>query len=298
VTGEDHPDLFNDAIQAATRDTVEFASIVTTLARGLTQHKARRDRLRSERSNQVRRAQQAQERAERAGARARWAPASDRAWLRDAGLLDLGTAWSAAVPYADPASDRFEHSAQTAVRNCEERLRKLHPYAMSHYDRLRSEGMGRVEAMTEALPLFTRAPHAHQQPASPRPALRPGNGLGHAWGAAVHGPSRVDFEAERQRYRGKQILDGMEARRRGGLPLTEDEQRAALESATNLPAERISEVLWRPPAPAPAQQLWKQDFPFPITEVLKAAAAARTHPARPKRVRQARSRDAVHQRRR
>jgi hypothetical protein len=168
---------------------------------------------------------------------------------------------------------------------------------MDHYDRLRSEGMRREEAMMEALPLFMRAPHAHQQPTSPRSALRPGNGLGHAWGAATYGPNRVDFDNERQRYRGKQILDGMEARRRSGLPLSEDEQRAALESATNLPAERISEVVWRPPAPVPAQQLWKQDFPFPITEVLKAAASRARGSGEISSVRRAHGPEVVHQRR-
>jgi hypothetical protein len=63
----------------------------------------------------------------------------------------VARAWSAAAAYADD-----DPGAAAALARCEDRMRHLHPYAMSWYDRLRSEGAGRFEAMHDALPLFAR----------------------------------------------------------------------------------------------------------------------------------------------
>ena len=127
------------------------------------------------RSQQELRELRGQERAARELARAGWASAHDRRWLAQAGLVEVGRAWSAAAAYADADPD-----AATALGRCEDRLRHLHPYAMAWYDRLRSQGAGRFDAMRDALPLFGRAPHARPGgPGTVRPALavgRPSDG--------------------------------------------------------------------------------------------------------------------------
>jgi hypothetical protein len=75
--------------------------------------------------------------------------------------------WAAAAACVDD-----DPAALSALRKCEERLRKLHPYAMAWYDRLRGEGTGAVEAMRQAVPMFGRASYARPgDPAVVRPAL-------------------------------------------------------------------------------------------------------------------------------
>jgi hypothetical protein len=110
--------------------------------------------------------------------RAGWAPALDPAWLREATLLQVARAWSAAVPYSDRAVPWYEPAAATAMRKCEERLRDLHPYAMGRYDRLRADGLGPAEAMQEAAPLLARPPRARDSSSTPRPMLTAGDELG------------------------------------------------------------------------------------------------------------------------
>jgi hypothetical protein len=156
---------------------------------------------------------------------------------------------------------------------------------MARYDRLRGDSTDPVDAMRQAAPLFMRRPGVHDQPGAPRrPALEPGNGLGHSWVAAMHGPSREEFEAYQTALqvlrRGSQILHGMHARaaRTGLPPLGEDDQRIALENTTSLPAAAISHVV------SPTRRPWQQDFPFPIKEVLAVAAAdTRKLPAAPRK---------------
>lgn len=276
-----HPDLFQEAALIGARDALQFASVLVTVRRVLVQHKAERERLRAEQNEKAKRALKARARTELAAARARWAPANDPQWLRGAGLLDVAAAWGAAVPYADPASERFEQSAQAAVGKCESRLRDLHPYGMARYDRLRADGMGPVEAMQEAVPLFRRPAESYAQRAPLRPELGPGDGLGHSWGAAVHHPTRADFETEVQRRRGAQIIDGFQARaaRDGLQPLDLEEQRVALESVTNLRDDVIRGAVHAAPVvPSPRQRPWLQEFPFPIKEVVAAAASGKQTP--------------------
>jgi hypothetical protein len=277
MTGEEHLDPLTEAAQIAVRDTRRFVNLLAVAGRIIVRHQVASKRLREERDEQARRAMQAGLKAERAAARARWAPGNDRQWLRDAGLFDVAEVWAAAVPYADSAREMFEKSAESVVLNCESRLRDLHPYAMSRYDRLRADGRGPVEAMYEALPLFTRPARAYERPAQARSALEPGSGLGHEWVSAVHGPTRTDLEAERRRERGARILDGIQTRalRDGGVQLDQDEQRVALESTTSLTPRQIAATVQATPA-APAQRRpWQQDFPFPIKDVLAVAAAAK-----------------------
>jgi hypothetical protein len=107
--------------------------------------------------------------------------------------------------------------------------------------------------------------------------LAPGGGLDPWWAevAEVHRPTREDLETEMQRRRGAQILDRLQAHaaRYGQQPLYADEQYSALESLTNLPPKLIPRAV-QPVAAASAgpRPHWKQEFPFPITDVVAAAA--------------------------
>jgi hypothetical protein len=265
VIPESHPDPFAEAARDAARDAAQLATIVLAMGRVAVQYHQHR-------SEQERRAQEAEKEAERNATRLRWAPGNDRDWLRTAGLVDTATVWSAAVPYAGS-----DDSALSSVQNCERRLRDLHPYAMSRYDRLRADGIGPVEAMAEAVPLFARPRHAYEQPASPRAALQPGDGIEPSWALSGFDPDPAEEQAiaERQLRRGRWIVDGLQGRawQDGRPPLTEAEQRAALESATTLPAEIIPQVVRPPIATATRAEAWKQDFPIPIADVLAAVQA-------------------------
>jgi hypothetical protein len=181
MTAEEHSDPLTEAAQIAVRDARRFVNLLAAAGRIIVRHQAASKRVREERDRQAGRAMQAGLKAERAAARARWAPANDPQWLRDAGLLNVAEVWAAALPYADRARELFEKSSESAVLNCESRLRDLHQYAMSRYDRLRADGMGPLEAMHEAIPLFTRPARAYERTAQARSALEPGSGHGFEW---------------------------------------------------------------------------------------------------------------------
>ena len=286
MTADSHPDPFGEASHSVAREAAQFASIIVSLGRVVVKRKMNRQQLQAARTERERRALKAQQSAERAAARARWAPANDPAWLRNASLLDTAAVWGAAVPYADPSR---EPSAVSAVQNCEGRLRELHPYAMARYDRLRGDGLSPAEAMAEALPLFRRPPHAYERAAARRAALGPGDGLTPAWAESGFGPDfmQAEAETERQLRRGRWIVDGMQGRawQDGRPPLGEAEQISALESMTTLPAEIIPKVIRPARVTASAAPPWKQDFPIPIEQVL--AATQERKPAVPETARQA-----------
>jgi hypothetical protein len=263
----------------------------------------------AERDERARRALAAQIRAERDVARVGWAPALDPDWLLQADLYQAAYTWGQAMPYADRDVPWYQPAAATAMRRCEERLRDLHPYAMSRYDRLRGDGMGPADAMREAALLFARAPRAHDAPYTPRPVLDAATGENRTWAAA--GPAPVPGEpgspdlAEAQERRGRQIVAALQERapeqRRG--PLGESEQRTVLETITNLPADVIDRVVRTDtlagtsragdavPAANPAgvnasaasagqaARPWEKDFPVPIQAVV--ATAANATPVRP-----------------
>jgi hypothetical protein len=277
MIGDDHLDVVDEAIRSAAKDTVAIASILTALIRAGLDFKARVERLRVERDEQARKDQQAQLDAERAATRARYAPGNDSAWLRDAGLLEVARVWGAAVPFADRGSELFEESAESAVLNCEIRLRDLHPYAMSRYDRLRADGMEPAEAMYEALPLFARPVHAYEQTARARSALDAGDACGYQWAAAEHGPTRIGMEDWRQQQRGAQILEQAQARaiRDGGVPFGVSEQRVMLETTTSLTPRQIAATVRTAPSASAPRRPWREDFPFPIRDVLAVATAAK-----------------------
>ncbi|HEY5988536.1 MAG TPA: hypothetical protein VIV12_19470, partial [Streptosporangiaceae bacterium] len=133
----------------------------------------------------------------------------------------------------------------TAMRKSEERLRDLHPYAMAYYDRLRADGLGPAEAMYQAAPLFTRHPHAHDAPSTPRPAVHAGRGMA-PWTAPATqtGGTGSPAAADGLEQRARQIAQALQARARsqGRDPLGPDELRTVLETVTNLPRHVIDRI--------------------------------------------------------
>jgi hypothetical protein len=166
-----HPDPFRDAAHHAMQRFIQITSSAATGAQVLIHLRTAHAKLDAEQDEQERRALLAQAQADRAAARASWAPALDPDWLRQADLLEIARVWGAAAPHADPADPWHEPSAATARGRCEERLRDLHPYAMRQYDRFRGYGYPPIDAMQEAAPFFTYAPEPRDAGYQPRPAL-------------------------------------------------------------------------------------------------------------------------------
>ena len=287
---ESHPDPLHDALSHGLQRAVQIVSSAVTGAQAYAYLKRAQGRTMAEGGERAHRTQGAQINLDRDAARAGWAPALDRGWVRQADLFQAARAWGAAMPYADPSAPWHEPAAEMAMRRCEERLRELHPNAMARYDRLRGEGMGPAEAMHEAAFLFAGPPRAHDPSYTPRPVLDAGNGENPAWAAAEPSPIPGDSgdltAADAQERRGRQIVDALQAgaRAQGGSLLGEAEQRIVLEAVTNLPADVIDRVVRTETASrAPrAARPWEQDFPLPINDVVAtAASAAKPTPAAP-----------------
>jgi hypothetical protein len=213
-------------------------------------------------------------------ARAQWTPAHDATWLRNADLLRVAQAWGAAIPYAEDSE-----SASSAVRKCEERLRDLHPHAMSHYDRFRGDGQDPLSAMGQAAPYFTRDPNVRTgEPAMPRQGLAEGTGT--RWAANVHGPDRAEWEEALQGHRAQAIATELRERLGGeGRDAHPDEIRTALELTTNLPEHIITEASNAEPGPQrPTQaRLAAEDFPYSIEKTMELTSTRPPHapPTRP-----------------
>lgn len=282
MEGETHPDLIHDAARHTMQQAMQMLSIAAATAPII----ARQVRIRAERDQRERRALIEQARQHRATARIRWAPAHDSRWLRDADLLDAARVWGAAVPYANRASRWFDPTAETAMHRCESRLRTLHPHAMARYDRLRADGLTPNAAMRQSAPLFKRPPNVRDGTWTPRSPLSAGDGLGHSWVAAEHGPTRAEWEAhvmaDAQTQRARAILqeaqDQARTHRRGKLG--ETERRLRLETTTNLPPRIIDAAAHRDLPARPGNRRpgkpWAQDFPMPIDQVLAAVAGPRS----------------------
>ena len=245
MDAENHPDPFQDAMNHALQRAIQITYAVVTGTQIYIHHQTTQARAVAERDRRIRRALDAQIRADRDAARAGWAPALDPDWLREADLLHTSRAWGAAMPYADRTVPWYEPTAATAMRKCEERLRDLHPYAMARYDRLRGDGMAPAEAMRQAAPLFTRPARARDGSSIRWPAVDAATGMGFASASPGDHVDGVEDLAETQERRGRRILEGLQARARaeGRDPLGEAEQRTALEIVTNLPDEIIDRVV-------------------------------------------------------
>jgi hypothetical protein len=136
------------------------------------------------------------------------------------------------------------------MRKSEERLRRLHPYAMNRYDRLRAEGASPLDAMRETAPLFTREPHA--RPGQPGTQLQLGVATASPDADPVTGvtagslrPPTASHDPDREaEHRGQQIAWHLQARAHAerGSELDPAELATALETITNLPAEVIARL--------------------------------------------------------
>ena len=304
MDAENHPDPFSEGMMHGLFRAMQVASCAATAAQAFIYQQKAQARASAERSDLARRALQAQARADREAVRLGWEPALDPQWLRQADLLRVAQAWGLAMPYAEPGQPWHDPTAAIAVRKCEDRLRDLHPYAMAFYDRLRSEDIGQIEAMTAAAPLFARYPRPYDASSAPRSALDVGAGAVVPWLADELTPDTAGDPAgsETLARRGKEIAAGLQARAadKGRDPLRAAELRVVLESITNLPDEVIDQVIGATdarlePGGEKAQpgrtrrdvQPWQRDFPTPIGEVVKfaprttAATDPGTAPPRP-----------------
>ncbi len=241
-----HPDPFTDAMGHGLQRAMQVGYSVVTAGQVCIHLKRTQASANGERDERARRALNAQIRADRDASRASWAPAVDPHWLRQADLFETAQAWGAAMPYADRAMPWYEPAAATAMRKSEERLRDLHPYAMSRYDDLRADGMSPADAMREAAPLFARPPRAHDTPYAPRPVLTAGNGADDALMTepGVAASEHADLGNVRTQN------------------LAAVQNPAASGSAAAAPGSRAA----RP---------WEHDFPLDIRQMLAAAVARR-----------------------
>ncbi|MEU8804832.1 hypothetical protein [Spirillospora sp. NPDC048819] len=268
---QQHPDPIAEGLQHSGQRLIQLISAAAGVQQLVAQRKHRLKAARQALNAQAQRGEAEKRRAERAQARSRWGRVHDRQWLRHANLLDVADAWAAGVPYA-----KDNTAAARAVDQCEEQLRRLHPHAMSHYDRFRSEGMDALDAMTQAAPFFTRDPNVRTgDPAPPRAGLHEGTGT--EWAARVHGPDRGEWEEIRRQQRATQIAEQLRAKLRlqGHEPQPE-ELRTILEITTNLPEHVITKAVPAVPhphlAPSPDVRSAAEDFPIPIDEALTMSA--------------------------
>ncbi len=291
-TSDIYPDVLGDALSHSSQRLAQLGSLVTAGVTVEARRRAQATAARAAGDERALSALQDQERAARQLARAGWAPAHDSRWLSQADLFQAVRVWSAAVAYADA-----DPTAGSAARKCEERLRSLHPYAMTWYDRFRSEGTGAFDAMRQALPLFARAPHARSgDPAVQRRALESDAASleGGADGSvrlpgAGPGPG-LDVEK-----RGHQIAERLQARALAehGYALSADELATTLGATTTLPSEvivrlaradsedRVADTASaRASSDRTAAQLAAESFPCTAADAVRAAAEISPSPVR------------------
>lgn len=240
-----YTDPLEDALSQGSQRVAQLASLLGAAGEVAVRARALRSARASQGDAQASRAADQYERQAYQQAKLRWAPAHDPDWLAHADLVQVAQAWSAAACYADD-----NPVAAAAQRKCEERLCKLHPFAMSRYDRLIGDGLSALDAMREAAPLFGRAAHARPgQPAPARHALDRAptdggsSGTWEAPGSTVEPDSPPDW-AETAERRGRQIAERLQdrARARGNSQLGADDIAMLLEAATNLPDDIISQI--------------------------------------------------------
>jgi hypothetical protein len=240
-----HYEPFGEALSYSSQRAAQMVSLLAAATEVALRRRALHAARQAARDEQERRRLQAQENAFRAQVRAQWAPAFDVRWLAQADLLQAGRAWGAAAPWADT-----DPEAAAALRRAEERLRTLHPYAMTQYDRLRDEGANPLDAMRESVHLFLREPHA--RPGQPGPARRqveagpPGTGPAHdpdIVGSPGQPNSSQNPYQEAERH-GQQIIERLQGRalQERGVKLSPGELATALEATTSLPAEVITRL--------------------------------------------------------
>lgn len=282
-----YPDPFAQALGHAAQRSAQLASIVMTAGQMFAWYRAQREQEQAATDEQAARAARDQQRAAAQQGHLGWAPALDPKWLGQADLLQTARAWGAATPFADT-----DPAAASALRTCEERLRRLHPYAMAYYDRLREDGSGPIDAMRETVPLFTREPNVRTgDPAAPQAALEDshaasGADTGYPEDARPQLPSagsdrpmvRPDEPTER---RARQIVQQLQAQARasGRAELAPDELATVLEAVTNLPEPVIAEVTGITGGVVVEQtaaQVAAESFPYTAAQAVAAAGRSGT----------------------
>jgi hypothetical protein len=250
MTDQTYPDPFSDALGRTSQRAASLTTLSTALIREFMQYRARREAERAAAEQAARAEHEARRRVQRT-----WSAAHHPAFASRADLFTAARTWGAAMPYA-PA----DPSAAAALRASEDRLRALHPYAMSHYDRLRDQGASPFQAMREALPLFAR--HPDPRPGQPAPARHPLDAVPPTPPGAQPpsppqpvpepGPAAETAGQEQAEARGRQIIARLQDRARtAGRPaLGRDELVTVLEATTTLPPEVITRLTQ--PAHAPA----------------------------------------------
>jgi hypothetical protein len=234
---EVYPDLLGQAVSHSSQRLAQMGSLLASWVVVEARRKERRNAAQTAQSQRELEMLREQERAAYKLARAGWAPALDRKWLAQADLLQTARTWSAAAAYADA-----DPEAASAASRSEERLRTLHPYAMAWYDRLRTEGAGRFDAMREAIPLFARAPHA--RPGGPAADHRhlAASATPHTTAQAAGPDDRLQQPglepdpASQEEQRGRQIVSRLQARavEERGSELSPDELATVLGATTTL----------------------------------------------------------------
>jgi hypothetical protein len=131
--------VYDDPINAAGQRVAQAAATLAQIAATVARIAALRAERAADRDAAAAARLRALREAELAAARARWAPALDERWLRDAPLLDVGGAWGAGAPWAD-----VDRGAAEAADRCEQRLRTLAPDAMRRYHTRREQGWDRA----------------------------------------------------------------------------------------------------------------------------------------------------------
>ncbi|MBO2447123.1 hypothetical protein J4573_08495 [Actinomadura barringtoniae] len=283
---DQHPDPITEGLAQGGQRIVQIAALGTALKQWESGRRQRQKAVQLARDEATRRKAETEQRAESERARAVWAPAHDRQWLRQADLPHVAAAWCAAVPYA--AEGRAD--AGSAVRKCEDRLRDLHPHAMSHYDRLRIEGIEPLDAMQRAAPFFQRDPNVRDGAPVRTRELSPGTGT--TWAANQHGPSREERESARAEQRAHRILDEFVTRlsHQGRTHIPPSELRTLLDVTTNLPSHVIDKVVQARAAtqadiPGPtrtAAEVSADNFPHSIAETMAETTSTGAPP--PKRL--------------
>ncbi|HEV2377807.1 MAG TPA: hypothetical protein VGS19_37300 [Streptosporangiaceae bacterium] len=245
-----HTDPLEEALSQGSQRVAQVASLAAAMAQVVMQHRALESAKRTVHGDRnTTRALSDQQRLLHQQARLTWAPAHDRQWLAQADLVQVARAWAGAAAYADT-----DPTAVSAMHKCEDRLRRLHPYAMARYDRLRNDDLNPLDAMRETAPLFAYSPTAHVgDPAPERQALAPGTGQQPTPTADDHPANTTQPQPDEDNNaqaetRGKQIVDRLQssARSSGRPELGADELALVLEATTNLPSDAIEHLTRRP----------------------------------------------------
>ena len=154
-----------DPVAHASTKITGYVSVAAMAAEAIAQVAAARARERAAADERTASALRAQRLAAYGQARLGWAP------LLDPKLRGQTTATDAAAVWARAQAWRPDPEAERVVDLAEERLRRLRPDAMEHYDRLREHGVEPVQAMRQAAPFFDRPPARPGEPGPDRAAL-------------------------------------------------------------------------------------------------------------------------------